>query len=42
MIVNVDECRASQPLLALGSHPQLVAGMVQAMKQNLGGWLGSR
>ena len=27
MIVNVDECNASQPLLALGSHSHLVAGM---------------
>ena len=31
MIVNVDERNASQPLVALGSHSQLVAGMVQAI-----------
>ena len=31
MIVNVDECNVSQPLLALGSYSQLVAGMVQAI-----------
>ena len=45
VIVNVDECNASQPLLALGSHSQLVAGMVTSrayLKQNIGGWLGSR
>ena len=29
MIVNVDECNASQHILAFGSHSQLVAGMVQ-------------
>ena len=31
MIVNIDECNAGQPLLALGSHSQPVAGMVQAV-----------
>ena len=31
VIVNIDECNASQPLLALGSHSQLVDGMVQAI-----------
>ena len=31
MIVNVDDCNASQSLLALGSHSQLVAGMVQVI-----------
>ena len=32
VIVNVDECNASQPLLALGSHSQLVAGMCRLIE----------